>query len=122
MGEMTPKRRRAVRRRKDGTFKPWPGGETKRDLDRRPPGSIPQHNQFQGIAVHIGQMFARDHGRPARVGDLHRTRTASGTYHKQASWYVLTAHGWRKSPTGTTRPSAAQVRAILDRARAGRAT
>lgn len=67
------KRAARVRRRPDGAIKEWTGGRTLSTLPK-------QRNDFQGIATHIGELFAREHGRPARVGDLHRTRTTSGQY------------------------------------------
>lgn len=107
------KRAARVRRRPDGAIKEWTGGRTLSTLPK-------QRNDFQGIATHIGELFAREHGRPARVGDLHRTRTTSGQYHKQAAWYVMTKHGWRKSPTKTRKPTPDEINALLSSARPGR--
>lgn len=104
-----------ARRRPDGTFKAWTGGRTKASLPKK-------QNNYQGIAAHIGAAFKRDHGRPARTGDLHRTRKADGSYHAQAWWYVKTPHGWRKSPHGTRRPTPAEVAAIIGAARPGRSS
>ena len=111
MPDWSPKRRKLARRRADGTFKIWPGGRGKNDQP---------YASRQGTAVHIGMLFAREHGRRAKVGDTHRTRRADGAYHGQASWYVLTRHGWRKSPSGLRRPSADEISRVLESARPGK--
>ena len=109
------KRARAMTRRPDGTFGPWKGGQRKGQLKKKA-------NTFHGIAVHIGKEFKRQHGRPAKVGDIVRFKRSDGTYHKQAEWYVKTKFGWRKSRTGQKRPGAGQIRKILTISRKGRAT
>ncbi len=109
------RRAAALNRRADGTFGPWKGGARLADLPKK-------ENTYQGIAVHIGAQFKKQNGRTAKVGELHRTRKADGSFHRQAAWYVLTRHGWRKSPTLTRKPSPAQVRTILEGARPGRLT
>ena len=101
-----------MNRRKDGTFGPWKGGRDLKDLKKK-------ENNFHGIATHIGIQFRKQHGRRARTGDLVRTRTKDGSYHKGASWYIKTPHGWRKSPTGTRKPTRSQVRKIMKRSRKG---
>lgn len=111
----TPQRARALVRAPSGRFKLWRGGASIAT-------SKIKHNNYQGIATHIGQGFKREHGRPARVGEIHRTRTKSGAYHKQAVWYIRTPKGWRKSPTMTRKPTSAEISAELARARLGRRT
>jgi len=107
----TQKRQRACVRGKDGRFVRWKGGRTKSQLKKK-------ENTFHGIAVHIGREFIRQRGRTARVGETVRTKTKSGSYHKQAMWYVRTPHGWRR--TGSTRrPTVAQIEALCKRARRG---
>lgn len=113
MPPWTPKRAARARRRPDGTFIEWTGGRTLASLPK-------QRNDYQGIATHIGELFAREHGRKPRPGDLHRTRTKDGSYNKQAAWYIYTPHGWRKSPTKTTRPSDRTVAQVLAASRPGR--
>jgi len=61
----TKKRQKAVVRRKDGTFKVWKGGKRKQDLKKK-------RNNFHGIAIHLGKEFSRQHGRPAKVGEIVR--------------------------------------------------
>ncbi len=113
MAKWNARRAKLARRRPDGTFLPWPGGRTK--------ASLPKKEQtFHGIAVHLSAAFEAEHGRPPRVGDVHRTRKRDGTYHELAWWYIKTRHGWRKSPTGTRRPSAAVVRQVMFSSRPGR--
>jgi hypothetical protein len=109
----TATRAARARRRADGTFAEWQGGRRLADLPKKA-------NDFQGIAVHIGAQYRKEHGRAARTGDVHRTRKSDGTYHEQAMWYVRTPHGWRKSPTGTVKPSAKVIRAVIAGARPGR--
>lgn len=113
MPRWTAKRAARVRRRPDGTIREWTGGRTKAQLPK-------QENTAHGIATHIGQAFAREHGRRARTGDIYRWRRSDGRHHALAFWYVKTPAGWRKSPTGTRRPTAAQVRNIVNNARRGK--
>lgn len=113
MPKWSAARARKVRRRADGTFLPWPGGRSLRTIRA-------QRQSFQGIAAHIGAGFRAQHGRPARTGDLFRWRKADGTYHRQAFWYIKTPRGWRRSPTGTRKPSAATVRLVCANAKPGR--
>ena len=115
MARWSPRRARLVRRRADGTFRAWPGGRRLSDLPR---GTREQSQH--GIGVHIGQMFRREHGRAARVGDVHRTKTRSGRYHRQAMWYIKTRHGWRRSPTEFRRPTPAEIRRVCAKSRPGR--
>jgi hypothetical protein len=96
-----------VRRRKDGTFKAWPGGRP----DKR-------NSSFRGIHLHINNDFkAQHHGRAPRVGDVVRHKNKNGSYHEQAEWYIKTPYGWRKSLTGKNKPSAAQVKNQIKRSR-----
>lgn len=74
----------------------------------------------EGIATHIGAEFKRDRGRRARVGDIHRTRTMDGSYHRLAYWYVRTPRGWCVSPHGTRRPTPSEIKLICATARPGR--
>ncbi len=111
MGQWTAKRKRALVRRADGTFKKWRGGRTKAQLKKK-------ENTFQGIAVHIGKEYKRQHGRIARVGAIVRTKKKDGSYHRGAFWYVRTPKGWRKS--GPQKPSRARIRAMCKKARKGR--
>ena len=107
------KRARSMNRRADGTFGPWKGGLKKSQLKKK-------ENTFQGIAVHIGKEFLRQHNRLSKVGDCVRFKKLNGTYHKQAEWYVKTKFGWRKSRTGQTVPNACQVKTVLKTSRRGR--
>jgi hypothetical protein len=66
---MTAKRKAACVRDSHGRFKVWKGGAKLQDLPK-------QENNFHGIATHIGKEFSRQHGRPARVGDVVRFKTA----------------------------------------------
>lgn len=100
-------------RRPDGTFKRWKGGKTKAELPKK-------QNLQHGIGTHIGQTFKAQRGRKAKTGDIHRTKNKDGTYNEHAVWYVKTAHGWRKSPTGRRRPSKAEVARICAASRKGR--
>ncbi len=111
MGTWTAKRQRACMRRRDGTFKKWRGGRTKAQLKKK-------RNTFQGIAVHIGKEYVRQHGRPARVGAIVRKKKLDGSYHRGAFWYVRTPNGWRKS--GPRKPTRAKIRALCRRSRKGR--
>jgi len=108
----TAKRRRACVRRKDGTFKTWKGGRKKSQLKKK-------RNTYQGIAIHIGKEYRRQHGRPARIGAIVRKKRADGKFHRGADWYVRTSHGWRD--TGSpARPTRARIKRICARARPGR--
>lgn len=113
MPAWTPKRAARVRRRADGTFRVWTGGDTKAQLKKK-------ENNYHGIQTHVGQQFKAQTGRRAKVGDIHRTKNADGTYNEQAWWYIKTRHGWRKSPHGTKKPTAEQVRLVMAAARPGR--
>lgn len=114
MAKWSAARARKVRRRPDGSFRAWPGGQTKAELPKK-------ENNFHGIAVHLSHAYAaQNNGRTPRVGDIHRTKKKDGTYHREAFWYIKTRYGWRKSPTETRRPSAAVVRRVLYTARPGR--
>ena len=99
-------------RRKDGTFKVWKGGRKKSQLKKK-------RNTYQGIAVHIGKEYVRQHGKATRVGGIVRKKRKDGHYHQGADWYVRTKYGWRD--TGNPRkPSRARIRQICRRARRGR--
>jgi len=113
MPKWTRERQRAVIRRKDGTFKEWKGGRALKDMKK-------QQNNFHGIASHIGREFVRQHGRPAKLGDIVRTRRKDGEYHKGASWYIKTPNGLRKSPTGTRKPSRKVIETVIRDSRKGR--
>ena len=106
------KRRSALNRRPDGTFGPWRGGKTKAQLKKK-------RNPFQGIAIHIGKEFARQHGRTARIGSICRFKKSDGSFHKQAEWYIKTPHGWRKSRTRQRKPTRDQIVKILKISRKG---
>jgi len=73
--KFTAKRKRALNRRANGTFGPWKGGKTKSQLKKK-------ENTFQGIAIHIGKEFKKQHGRKAKVGEVVRTKRQDGEYHK----------------------------------------
>lgn len=107
----TKKRRRACVRDRKGRFKLWRGGRTKAQLKKK-------KNTFQGIAVHIGKEYVRQHGRPARVGAIVRKKKSDGSFHRGAFWYVKTPNGWRKA--GQRKPSRAKIRALCRRSRKGR--
>ena len=113
MPRMTKARKRAMNRRADGTFGPWTGGRTKRQLKKK-------RQSFQGISIHIGAEFKRQRGRKARVGDTVRTKRKDGGYHKGAYWYIHTDHGWRVSPTQTRKPGATTIRGVREASRPGR--
>lgn len=106
MPRMTAKRKAACVRDSHGRFKVWKGGARLKDLPK-------QENNFHGIATHIGKEFSRQHGRPAKVGEVVRFKTADGTFHKQAEWYVRTANGWRKTRNyGSSLPAAVKARVM----------
>lgn len=107
----TKARERRCVRGKDGKFRNWIGGYRKQDLKK-------QVNNFQGIATHIGKEFVRQTGRVAKIGDIVRKKKSDGTYHKGAYWYVRTRFGWRRA--GMKRPTAAEIKEILKKARKGR--
>ena len=114
MPKMTRKRKKAMNRRADGTFGPWTGGKTKRQLKK------PRQSQ-QGISIHIAAQFKKQRGRRAKVGDIVRTKRLDGKYHKGAYWYIKTHNGWRVSPTHTMKPSKAQIRKVDAASKPGRA-
>ena len=89
VAEWTKKRQKAVIRRKNGTFKEWKGGRDLKDMKKK-------ENNFQGIKIHIGKEFKRQHGRTAKIGETVRTKNKDGTYNKNAQTYIKTPKGWRK--------------------------
>lgn len=111
--KMTSKRKESLNRRSDGAFGPWRGGSKKADLPKK-------QNTFQGIAVHIGKEYKRQHGRVARIGECVRFKTKSGAYHKQAFWYVRAGNGWRKSFTAQNKPNPSEIKLICINSRKGR--
>ena len=112
MRKWTKKRKNACIRDSKGRFKKWKGGLTKAQLKKK-------RNTYQGIAIHIGKEYRRQHGRPARVGGIVRKRRKDGGYHRGADWYVRTRHGWRD--TGSPiKPTRAKIKRICARARPGR--
>jgi len=113
MPQWTSKRASKCVRNSDGTFRKWIGGKTKSQLHK-------QENNYQGIAIHIGKEFKRQHGRPAKVGEMVRFKIKSGAYHKQAFWYIRTENGWRKSVTETRKPTVAEIRKQSMKSRKGR--
>jgi len=113
MPRWTKKRQRAVNRRADGTFKPWTGGKSKSQLKKK-------KNNFQGIAIHIGNEFKKQNKRTAKVGDTVRTKRKDGQYHKGAFWYIKTKNEWRKSPTETRKPTSATIKRVNEASRPGR--
>ena len=113
MPKFTEKRKKRLIRNPDGTFRKWMGGKTKAQLKKK-------ENNFHGIAVHIGKEFKKQHRRVARIGECVRFKTKSGAYHQQAFWYIRTKNGWRKSPTGTRKPTNSQIQRINENSRKGR--
>jgi len=113
MPKFTNKRKAALIRNPDGTFKEWRGGKTKAQLKKK-------ENNFHGIAIHIGKEFKRQRGRTAKVGDIVRFKTKSGAYHKQAYWYIRTKNEWRRSPTMTRKPSKGTINSVNKNSRRGR--
>ncbi len=112
MRRWTKKRKSRLIRDTKGRFKRWTGGRTKSQLKKK-------RNTYQGIAVHIGKEYARQHGRAAPIGSAVRKKRKDGKYHRGADWYVRTKHGWRD--TGSPmRPSAARIRQLSRNARPGR--
>ena len=99
----------ALNRRKDGTFGPWKGGIKKG-----------KYTSFHGTMVHIGKEFKRQHGWPARVGNIVRTKTKTGSYNKNAVWYLMTKYGWRRAGTGSRKPNRADIQKRLKSAKPGR--
>ncbi len=73
---------------------------------------------YHGMQTHIGKDFAKQAGRPARVGDVHRHRNSDGKYMKDAPWHVYTAHGWRRW-NHATKPTKAQAYALSRNSRPG---
>lgn len=112
MPRWTPKRARRLRRRSDGTFAEWTGGAELHELPEK-------EQNYHGIATHLGHQFRKQTGRRAKVGDIHRTKNKDGSYSGHAVWYVKTRHGWRKARTGTRKPTAAEIRAVMERSREG---
>ena len=104
----TPTRQAQVRRRKDGSFKSWPGGKP----DNR-------DSSAKGLKIHMDAMFRRLHERPSRVGDVVRMKNRDGTFHQQSWWYVKTEFGWRRSKTAQVKPTAAEVKDQIKRSRPG---
>jgi hypothetical protein len=108
----TKRRKSACKRDAKGRFQEWIGGRSKREM------KTPKNN-YHGTAVHVGKEFAAQHGRPARVGDMVRTKTSDGTYHASSYWYVKTPKGWRN--TGyREKPSPSVTTQMKARARGGR--
>lgn len=110
----TPARKKRLIRDKKGRFKLWTGGKTKHEITKKR-----MNYRAHGIRVHIGKEFARQKGRPARIGDTVRTKNINGSYNKAAEWYVNTRYGWRNLNTKTT-PGAARIRKTLDHAKPSR--
>jgi len=111
---MKKSRRKKLVRNPDGTFKEWKGG---RDIDDLPDKD---RSNAHGVATHLGKEYKRQHGRTAKTGDIVRTKTKDGTYHKQASYYIRTPHGWRESPTEKKRPTKKTIDRVCSTARPGR--
>jgi len=109
------KRSSKLIRRANGTFKKWIGGYTLSQMKK-------QENNFQGIAIHIGKEYKRQHGKNAKTGQIVRTKKRDGSYHKGASWYIKTPKGWRKSPTATKKPDRRTINKVIRNARKGRQT
>lgn len=103
MTGLTGKRKAALNRGPDGRFKAWRGGQKKADIKKK-------NNTFQGIKVHIGKEFKRQHGRKAGIGSIVRTKKSDGSYHKQAYWYIKTVKGWRR--TTQRKPSKAMIKRV----------
>ena len=112
MRKWTKKRKAACVRDSKGRFKLWKGGRKKSELAKK-------ENNYQGIAIHIGKEFYRQHKRTAKIGDIVRKKNKDGSYHKGADWYVKTPHGWRDSGS-PRKPSAAKIKEICKRSRKGR--
>lgn len=72
-----------ARRDKDGKFKPW-GKDDKG-----------KYGSYAGTKTHIGKEFKKGQGRPAKPGELHRTKTKSGEPHKGATTWIRTQEGWK---------------------------
>jgi len=92
-----------------GRFHRWIGGSKK----------TTKSGSYQGAAIHHGKEFAKQHGRPARVGEVVRTQKNDGTYHTTARWYCKTDHGWREVGT-TAKPSKKQILLVMHQARKGK--
>ena len=112
MPRWTRTRAKKLTRRKNGTFKVWKGGKKKSELKVK-------RNSFQGIAIHIGYQFKKQFGKTAKVGDVVRTKTKDGSYHKQADWYVRTPHGWRDTGSNV-KPSRSKINTVIKKSRSGR--
>ena len=109
----TKARNRKLTRRKDGTFKKWAGGYKLSEMKKK-------QNNFHGIAIHIGKEYKRQHGRPAKVGSIVRTKRQDGKFHKGAYWYIRTSAEWRRSPTHERKPSRAVIMKVMLSSRTGR--
>jgi len=108
VGKWTKKRKKALNRKKDGKFGPWKGGRKKSEMAKK-------ENTFQGIKVHIGKEYKRQHGKIAKIGSMVRKKKKDGTYHKGAYWYIRTKKGWRRATMG--KPSVTTKRKIMNNAR-----
>ena len=113
MVKLTKARKRKLIRNPDGTIKEWKGGKTKAQLKKK-------KQNFHGIAIHIGKEFRKQHRRSPKVGDIVRTKKLDGRFHKGAFWYIRTKNGWRRSPTGTRKPTRAQIKRVNANSREGR--
>ena len=94
-----------VTRNKNGTIRNFKGGE---------------NTTWHGTLIKIGREFKRQFGRSPRVGDLVRVKNKNGSYNKGSTWKIRTKYGWRKSKTGTLKPTKTQVSEQLKRSRPGR--
>lgn len=113
MPKWTPEREKKLIRGPDGKFRDWIGGYELEDLEDK-------EQNYHGIQTHIGIQFKNQTGRKAKIGDITRDKNKDGSYHKGASWYIKTRHGWRKSPTGTRKPSRKVINRVNRNAREGR--
>lgn len=109
--KLTPKRKAKARRDSKGRFVEWEGGRHISTYSKKW-----QNNNEHGNRTHIGQVWAKQHSRRPRVGDIVRTKTKSGRYHKGAPWYVRTRYGWRDTGSAN-RPNPATIKRICARAR-----
>lgn len=108
----TKARQARVVRGSGGRFKEWKGGKSKAEIPKK-------RQNYHGGATHIGKEFARQHGRPAQVGEIVRKKTEKGDYHDGSYWYVRTKFGWRN--TGKqVKPAPAELKYFLQHAREGR--
>lgn len=97
----SPEREACLRRRKNGRFGVWVGGQGEGD-----------YNQA-GLNIHIGKEFKRQHGHTGGLGALVRKKTLDGDYHKGAEWWIHGIYGWANAGTKDAKPTEAQVREIL---------